>query len=461
MARFMSSWREARPMKTKAPPFDEKEALSIMRMHLLKLMIIGSLGTLFAIYGLNGSPVNAFSTGPFPSLTGAPGESTCRECHFGGPTGGTLSINGLPANYSPNQEITLTVTLTQPNRQRFGFQLTAIDDNGKRAGDLITNDNRTQTQTNTVNGNQRQYINHTGQGNAPTSAGQGSWTFRWKAPAQNVGRVTFYVAGNAANGDFNLTGDTIYTIQQSIQSSPPPTRFASVSAASFAPNDSLTPEGIVAGFGVGLSQNIALADTVPLPTQLDGTEVLVKDAAGAERLANLFFVAPNQINYLIPAGTATGNATITVRRNGVATAQGAASIETVTPALFAANSSGRDVAAAVILRRRNNVDTFEPVAQFNSATNHFDPLPIDLGPDTDFVALLLFGTGFRAAAQSAVSATIGGTVSTFVATAPVSGFEGLDQANILIPRSLIGRGLVDVVFTANGKTANTVQINIK
>jgi uncharacterized protein (TIGR03437 family) len=73
----------------------------------------------------------------------------------------------------------------------------------------------------------------------------------------------------------------------------------------------------------------------------------------------------------------------------------------------------------------------------------------------------LFGTGFRAAAQSTLSATIGGTASAFVAAAPAPGFEGLDQANILIPRSLIGRGLVDVVFTANGKTANTVQINIK
>ncbi|MBS1788624.1 MAG: hypothetical protein JST85_12925 [Acidobacteria bacterium] len=423
--------------------------------------MIVSLGVLFSIYCLSGSPVKAFSTGPFPSLTGAPGEASCRECHGGGPQGGTLLINGLPATYAPNQEITLTVTLAQQNRPRFGFQLTAIDDSGKQAGNLTPNDNRTQIQTNNVSGNQRQYINHTGQGNAPTSAGQGSWTFRWRAPAQIVGRVTFYVAGNAANGDFNISGDTIYTIQQSIQPSPVPTRFASVSAASFAFDASLTPEGIVAGFGVNLSQNIVLANTIPLPTQLDGTEVLVKDASGAERFASLFFVAPTQLNYLIPADTTGGIATITVRRNGINTAQGAATIETVAPGLFTSNASGEGAAAAVILRRRNNVDTFEPVAQLNSATNRFDPLPIDLGPDTDLVVLLVFGTGFRAAAQSATSATIGGTAATIVGTAPVADFAGLDQANILVPRSLIGRGLVDVVFTANGKTANTVQINIK
>src|SRR5215510_3360592 len=160
-----------------------------MRIHLLKLTIIFSLVTLFAIYSLNGSAVRAFITGPDPSLTGAPGESTCEACHGGGPTGGTLSISGLPANYSPNQEVTLMVTLSQANRGRYGFQLTAIDDSGKRAGDLTTNDNRTQLRFNEVLGNQRQYIEHTETGTTPVSQGQGSWTFRWKAPAQNVGRV--------------------------------------------------------------------------------------------------------------------------------------------------------------------------------------------------------------------------------------------------------------------------------
>jgi uncharacterized protein (TIGR03437 family) len=38
---------------------------------------------------------------------------------------------------------------------------------------------------------------------------------------------------------------------------------------------------------------------------------------------------------------------------------------------------------------------------------------------------------------------------------------GLDQANVRIPRSLAGRGEVNVVFTFDGKTANTVTINIR
>lgn len=76
--------------------------------------------------------------------------------------------------------------------------------------------------------------------------------------------------------------------------------------------------------------------------------------------------------------------------------------------------------------------------------------------------MILFGSGFRNNRMlSAVSATIGGTASNVIFAGAQGAFVGLDQANILIPRSLVGRGLVDVVLSVAGKTANTVQINIK
>ncbi len=276
--------------------------------------------------------------------------------------------------------------------------------------------------------------------------------------------MTFYAAGNAANADGGTAGDLTYTTSRSLNSgSNPPTlgQFASASAASFVSTAPLTANGIVAGFGTGLSASTAFATALPLPASLGGSEVLVSDANNQTRNAGLFFVSANQINYLVPNGTANGAATITVRRNGANIAQGTANIDTVSPGLFAANVNGQGVAAAVILRRRNGVDTFEPVAQFNSAVNRFDPIQIDLGPDGDQVFLIAFGSGFRAAPPSAISATIGGTPSPLVVSAAAPGFAGLDQVNILIPRSLIGRKLLDVAFTASGRTANTVQISVQ
>jgi uncharacterized protein (TIGR03437 family) len=155
-------------------------------------------------------------------------------------------------------------------------------------------------------------------------------------------------------------------------------------------------------------------------------------------------------------------ATITVRRNGNDIAQGTLQIDPVAPGLFAANANGQGVAAAVILRRRGNVDTFEPVAQFNSMTSRFEPIPIDLGPETDQVFLILFGTAFRGvSSQSAATCTIGGTAVQLLYAGLNPDFIGLDQANVLLPRSLMGRGNLNVVFTADNKTANEVIINVK
>src|SRR5262249_55011990 len=156
-----------------------------------------------------------------------------------------------------------------------------IDDSGKKAGDLTPSDNRTQIQSGTVDGNLRQYINHTLAGFTPVTPGQGSWTFKWKAPAQSVGRVTFYIAGNAASGQFSAA---IYTINQSIQPASTLAALASVSAASFAPpSNPLAANMIVAAFGTGLAQNTTFATPgMALPTVLDGTSIGVKDANGTE-----------------------------------------------------------------------------------------------------------------------------------------------------------------------------------
>jgi uncharacterized protein (TIGR03437 family) len=43
---------------------------------------------------------------------------------------------------------------------------------------------------------------------------------------------------------------------------------------------------------------------------------------------------------------------------------------------------------------------------------------------------------------------------------PQGGFAGLDQVNIRVPRGLAVRGAVDVILVVDGKTANTVTVNI-
>ena len=431
----------------------------------LKLAILVLLA-LCAGFVWSGNNAQANQGGPPAGLTGAPGESDCLSsgCHTGNDINslnGSLTINGLPGTYRPNQEFNLTVTLSQPNRARFGFQLTALDSQNRKAGELIVTDtNRTQKITTFVGSSQREYVYHTGAGTAPTGTNQGSWTLRWKAPSQGVGRVTFYASGNAANGNNAQSGDFIYVTSASLQAAPPLPNVASVSAASFAAG-ALAPETITAAFGTGLSQNIAVASTFPLPTTLDNTQVIVVDAFGSERPASLFFVSPTQINYLVPQGLFPGTATVFVRRSGNDVAQGSILVESAAPALFAANANGQGLAAAVVLRVRNGQQTFEPVARAENGSQV--PVPIDLGPESDQVYLLLFGTGFRGfVPPSGLSVSVGGTNVPVPGYAAVDGFAGLDQCNIgPLPRSFAGRGNVNVVMTAGTKTANTVSISIK
>ena len=72
----------------------------------------------------------AYSSGPDPRKTGAPGDSLCTQCHLGtpaNPAGGKVEVSfegGL--TYTPGVKQRLTVTVTDsPARTRSGFQLTA------------------------------------------------------------------------------------------------------------------------------------------------------------------------------------------------------------------------------------------------------------------------------------------------------------------------------------------------
>ncbi len=244
---------------------------------------------------------------------------------------------------------------------------------------------------------------------------------------------------------------------------------ASVSAASFT-GDALAPESIAAAFGQGLATATETATSLPLPATLAGTSVMVRDSAGAfretagvERPASLFFVSPGQINFQIPPGTANGAATVTVVRNNSAVASGTVQIAAVAPGLFSANANGQGVAAAVVFRRRaDGSESFEPVARFDQAQSRFVAVPIDLGPETDQVFLILYGSGFRfRSSLSATAVTIGGVNSEVLFAGDAPGFVGLDQANVRLSRSLIGRGEVDVVLTAEMKTANTARIAVR
>lgn len=237
-----------------------------------------------------------------------------------------------------------------------------------------------------------------------------------------------------------------------------------VSAASFN-GAALASDSIVAAFGENLASSIQVGSSTPLPTSLAGATVSVRDSANMEKVARLFFASPQQINFLMPEGLAVGPATVLVTNGEGNLAAGTVTITSVAPSLFAANANGRGVPAANILRvRQDGSYVYEPVASFDLIQNRFVAAPVDLGAvnSGEQVFLIAYGTGIRGRSSlGGVRANIGGMDCEVLFAGPAEGFFGLDQVNLRLPRSLAGRGEVDVELTVDGVKANPLTLLIK
>ena len=153
--------------------------------------------------------VFANSHNPPDGRTGAPNEGDCTDCHTSytlNAAGGSLVLT-VPKVYIPGKEYDIVVDLMRTGQSRWGFQMTALNGNNARAGTFATVDSNTQL----AEMNSKQYIEQTTAGTAQGTPNKNQWMFKWTAPSTDVGPITFYAAGNAANNNLVTSGDYIYT----------------------------------------------------------------------------------------------------------------------------------------------------------------------------------------------------------------------------------------------------------
>jgi uncharacterized protein (TIGR03437 family) len=246
-----------------------------------------------------------------------------------------------------------------------------------------------------------------------------------------------------------------------------PKALAVTSAASYAL--AVAPDSIAASFGTALATTTELAATVPLPTTLAGTSVRVRDREGLEKVAQLFFVSPTQINFLIPAGLAGGPASVLVTNsNASSLSLSNITLSSGAPGLFSANADGRGIASGLALRvRADGSLAYEDMVRFDFVQDRFVGVPISVGNANEQVFLVLFGTGLRGSGNI-VRATVGGKVAEVLYAGPQGGFAGLDQVNLRLDRDLGGRGTLDIVLTVASAnplirdvTSNTVNVTVR
>jgi uncharacterized protein (TIGR03437 family) len=219
----------------------------------------------------------------------------------------------------------------------------------------------------------------------------------------------------------------------------------------------LAPNSIAAAYGNNLAPATQNVTTLPLPFMVEGTTLLLEDSTGNLTAAPMFYVsggAPDQINFLVPSGLASGPATVIVTNQDGTVSQASTNIAPVSPGIFQLNASG--LAAAYVVDATTN--TTSNVYQLSGG--QIVPLPISI-PASDSVFLEIFGTGLRAAPEANVTVTIGTTNVPVTYSGAQGGYEGLDQVNVQLPSSLAGSGDVVVQLTANGIAANPVNITIQ
>ncbi|MCI0665774.1 MAG: family 10 glycosylhydrolase [Acidobacteria bacterium] len=164
-------------------------------------------------------------------------------------------------------------------------------------------------------------------------------------------------------------------------------------------------------------------------------------------------------------GSAGGAVTSSSIQPASTTAQVGPPIET--PVVINENAktgpNGNGLVGSVVMAiKSNGTQGYEPVLHFDEIQNRFVARPIDLGQESDQVFLILYCTGGRLSGSGTkVSVKIAGQEAEVLYAGNSPEFEGLDQLSVRLSRSLIGRGMVDVVWTINGYGVNRAQINIK
>jgi uncharacterized protein (TIGR03437 family) len=251
------------------------------------------------------------------------------------------------------------------------------------------------------------------------------------------------------------TGSTYPSTLQTLTH--PPGTLASANAAYG--TYSLAANALSYAYGSNLAATTQQATSSTFPTTLGGVTVAVKDSLGTSRPAQLAYVSPTQVNYIVPAGTAGGTATVTVNSNSAVVATGTALISSVAPGVYTADLSGHGPAAAQLITvHSDNTQSFSFPFQCNSSGQNCTPVPIPVGTGTDQFYVVLYGTGIRGLSSAANIKVTVGNVNAPVQYAGPQSIAGLDQVNIFLPAMLKGRGQLPVTVTVDGQTSNMVQL---
>ncbi|MBK5290483.1 MAG: putative Ig domain-containing protein [Acidobacteriia bacterium] len=298
-------------------------------------------------------------------------------------------------------------------------------------------------------------------GNAPVAmvhTGNGRWSGTW--PVQQTDATPATITLRSDDQDRKLTGTLELAGAISPNDGVPTVPSGAVlSTASFSSGEPLAPGSLAAIFGTQLADGIATPSSLPLPTQLGNSRVVI-----AGREAPLIFAGElpgfDQINVMLPY-TITANTTnqLSVRRGTRRSNFVDVIIDPVQPAIFTINQSGSG--QGVVVDGANPtvvVDARNPATRGSVVIIYAEGLG---AVDQPVIAGQAVPPSPLARVQAPVTVTIGGQPAQVLFAGLTPFFTGLYQLNVTVPQNLIPGDALPVIITAGGKASLPVSIAVR
>ena len=237
----------------------------------------------------------AFNPNPPLNSSSAPGESTCASCHSGGAQAGHVAITVAGGNtYTPGAAKQVTVIITDPNANRWGYEITSVEASSTSTG--------TGTFT-ALDSNSNVRPSGTKSYAAQTNDAVSTYQLSWMPPASSVGNITFYVSSVGGTG--SPSSDSVYN--SSLTLTPAVTTSPSLSLSPSTLSFSATAGGTAPAaktIAVASSTSTALSYTVS--TTSSATWLSATPASGSTPGTISVSVNPAGLT----AGTYTGSVTV-------------------------------------------------------------------------------------------------------------------------------------------------------
>ncbi|MBY0505757.1 MAG: hypothetical protein K2X03_17715 [Bryobacteraceae bacterium] len=231
---------------------------------------------------------------------------------------------------------------------------------------------------------------------------------------------------------------------------PVPDLSSVASAATFQSALPMAPGSIVSIFGERFASEVQVAGTNRLPKELSSTAVLLNGDT-----LPLYFVAPTQINALLPYDVPAGNAALQIRRGTEVSGKLTLRVADQAPGIFTLNEGGTGAAVAVDALTNQVVTESNPIAAGSFAVIYATGLG-------RLRAALATGEIPMAANEAAVRpvVTLNGNPVTVLYAGVTPGYLGLYQVNIQVPSSL-APGTYPLRITQSGVASNLATLTVR